>query len=392
MKLKIVDLFSGCGGFAEGFHQENFKTIASVDFHEASCDTIRQRLIKHGTDEAIAQKIVIHGDITKNSTLKNLKNLNLKRVDVLTAGVPCQTFSSVGRAQDKHSMKRDKRNWLYLHYLTYLRAIKPKVTVFENVEGILSAKPRGFRIFDDLKTKIKRSGYKIIDDDKMMLLNALNFGVPQNRKRIFLIGVRNDIKAEPGRIYEFIKKKENQNTKKNFTVRDAIADLPALKPGQGDEKIKFTSKKNKYLKTINKTKNVYLYNHVCRNHNEDDQQRYYHLSKNNWELIDLQKKRPNLVHHDPKHFKNRYTVQQWNSPGRTVVSHLYKDGNLFIHPDYKQKRTFTVREAARIQSFSDDFVFYGSRTNQYIQVGNAVPPKLASVIARSIYEVIFQKK
>ena len=291
-------------------------------------------------------------------------------------------------------MKKDERNWLYLHYLKYLRVIKPKITVFENVSGLLSAKPKGFRVFDDLKLRMKKSGYKILENEKDMLLNAVNFGVPQNRKRIFLIGVRKDIKTDPEKIYELIKKKEKyQNNKFGYyTVRDAISDLPVLKPGLGSEKMNFNSKKNKYLKSINKVKNKYLHNHVCRNHNIEDQQRYYYLAKNNWELIDLQKKKPELVHHDPKHFRNRYTVQQWDKPGRTVVSHLYKDGNLFIHPDYKQKRTFTVREAARIQSFPDDFVFYGSRTNQYIQVGNAVPPKLASVIAKSIYEVVFKKK
>ena len=92
---------------------------------------------------------------------------------------------------------------------------------------------------------------------------------------------------------------------------------------------------------------------------------------------DLAKVRPDLIHHDPLHFKNRYTVQQWKKPGRTVIAHIHKDGNLFIHPDYKQQRTFTVREAARIQSFPDDFRFYGSRTSQFKQVGNAVPPMMA---------------
>ena len=103
-----------------------------------------------------------------------------------------------------------------------------------------------------------------------------------------------------------------------------------------------------------------------------------------WQLKDLQVVRPDLVHHDPKHFGNRYTVQEYNKPGKTVVAHLYKDGNLFIHPDHTQARTFTVREAARIQSFPDDFVFLGSRTAQYKQVGNAVPPLMAEAIAKSI--------
>jgi len=138
------------------------------------------------------------------------------------------------------------------------------------------------------------------------------------------------------------------------------------------------------LKEIRKKDYRYLHNHTCRSHNEKDKLRYFYLSKNNWQLKDLQHKYPELIHHDPKHFGNRYTVQTGHLPGRTVVSHLYKDGNLFIHPDYKQTRTFTVREAARIQSFPDDFIFSGSRTQQFKQVGNAVPVLLAKALAKTI--------
>ena len=127
---------------------------------------------------------------------------------------------------------------------------------------------------------------------------------------------------------------------------------------------------------------------MARNHNEMDRERYRILSKNNWQLKDLQDVRPDLIHHDPKHFGNRYTVQEFDKPGKTVVAHLYKDGNLFIHPDFRQARTFTVREAARIQSFPDDFVFEGSRTDQYKQVGNAVPPIMAEAFADTLEEFL----
>ena len=122
-------------------------------------------------------------------------------------------------------------------------------------------------------------------------------------------------------------------------------------------------------------------------------ERYRILSEHgNWQLKDLAEVRPDLVHHDPKHFGNRYTVQEWDKPGRTVVAHLYKDGNLFIHPDSVQERTFTVREAARIQSFPDDFFFEGSRTEQFKQVGNAVPPLMAEAFAVTMKEMLSQKE
>ena len=169
----------------------------------------------------------------------------------------------------------------------------------------------------------------------------------------------------------------------NFT------DLPRLKPGSGQEKIKFKKKKlNKFLNSVREKNDNYLFNHVARNHNEKDIERYKLLAKIKGELKDLQTIRPELIHHDPKHFKNRYTVQKYDKPGRTVVSHLYKDGNLFIHPDHKQHRTFTVREAARVQSFPDDFQFIGPRTQQYKQVGNAVPPLMSYAIAKIIKKYI----
>lgn len=160
------------------------------------------------------------------------------------------------------------------------------------------------------------------------------------------------------------------------TVGEAILDLPKLMQGEVSE-IQTARKPQKMTPFFEKiiSADGKVYNHVARKHNEADVERYRILSKHkNWQLKDLQKVRPDLVHHNPKHFGNRYTVQESGRPGKMIVAHLYKDGNLFMPPDPKQARTFTVREAARIQSFPDDFVFSGSRTDQYKQVGNAVPP------------------
>ena len=135
---------------------------------------------------------------------------------------------------------------------------------------------------------------------------------------------------------------------------------------------------------------MFLLDHLSRTHNEKDRKRYREMSKNKWTFKELLKKKPNLNHIKQRVFNNSYVVQFWNKPARTIIAHLYKDGNQFIHPDHKQERTITPREAARLQSFPDDFIFEGSRTQQYKQIGNAVPPLMAEAIAKSIKKVLVE--
>jgi DNA (cytosine-5)-methyltransferase 1 len=395
----FIDLFAGCGGFSEGFYQEGYKSLLHVDFDEAACDTLRERMSYYNYSKNDISKRVLCGDLTSKDVHDKISDIiGDDAVDLIVGGPPCQSFSSVGRAQDPNSMRNDPRNYLFKSYLEILEKYLPKVFVFENVSGLLTAKPGGNPIFPEIIQNMQKL-YNVCDNRDTILLNSVHYGVPQIRKRVILIGVRKDLEFTPEEIYKSIEKThycpdmENKGVlnglKKYRTVADAINDLPKLLPGEGKDEIDFKrTNSNEYLKEISFKPSKKILNHVARNHNILDQERYEILSKNDWQLKDLQKTRPDLIHHDPKHFGNRYTVQSSHKPGKTVVAHLYKDGNLFIHPDFKQKRTFTVREAARVQSFPDDFKFVGSRTNQYKQVGNAVPPLMARQIAKAIKKFI----
>ena len=399
-KYTFIDLFAGCGGLSEGFYQEGFIPLLHLEYDSTACETLKTRMKYYGFSDVETERSVFCKDITEADVLEKIDERIDSKPDIIIGGPPCQAFSTVGRAQSPDGMENDPRNYLFESYMKILNYYKPKMFIFENVKGLLTARPKGVNIYKLIMDRMSEN-YNVVRDSKITLLNAANYGVPQERERLILIGVRKDIDFDVNDVYRLLKKthylpsEEKDSTKilglkKYVTVKDAIGDLPKLLPGEGIEDLEFTENNwNDYLEKIRKPGFDRLYNHTARKHNEKDRERYRILSEHGgWQLKDLQVIRPDLVHHDPKHFGNRYTVQVYDLPGKTVVAHLYKDGNLFIHPDYTQERTFTVREAARIQSFPDDFFFEGSRTEQFRQVGNAVPPLLARACAKTLSTIL----
>jgi DNA (cytosine-5)-methyltransferase 1 len=388
----FIDLFAGCGGLTEGFYRQGFKPLTHVEFDQYACESLRKRMKHYGYPE---NKIsVLEKDITDNDILNSIENeIKNEKVDILIGGPPCQAYSSLGRAKDEKGMKDDPRNFLFESYEKILTHFKPKVFVFENVTGLLTAKIGKQKTIDIILKKLGKE-YNLLKNPNDMVLNSCEYGVPQVRKRIILIGVRKDIKINPKEIYSGIvkthftpesSKQERKNKKKFVTVKDAIYDLPQIKPGEGKAIIKYKVKKwNDFLRKVRSEENFVLLDHVARTHNEKDRARYREMSKNKWTFKELLAKNPTLNHIKQRVFDNSYVVQVWDKPSRTIIAHLYKDGNQFIHPDFKQERTLTPREAARLQSFPDDFIFEGSKTQQFKQIGNAVPPLMAEAIALSI--------
>ena len=379
-KFTFIDLFAGAGGFAEGFYQEDYNALSHIEFDKYACDTLKHRMKYYNYSKEDIENSVLHKDITDDDVLELMdKSVKNSSVDVIIGGPPCQSFSSQGKARDPQGMQCDPRNYLYESYMRILNHYKPKFFVFENVSGILSTKINGKLIINDIFKDMKKN-YKILENKEDILLNAVDFGVPQERKRVIIIGVRKDLGINIKDIYTDLQKLSSKQ--KTITVEEAISDLPKLKAGEGEEEITYTPTKiSEYVKQLRNKNDDKVYHHRARNHNDLDIERYKTMSKNRWTLSELLEKKPSLAHPKKRVFNNSYVVQHFEKPSKTIIAHLYKDGNQFIHPDYTQQRTFTAREAARIQSFPDDFIFPCSRTQQYKQIGNAVPPLLAKHIA-----------
>ena len=379
-KHTFIDLFAGAGGMAEGFYQEGYMALTHIELDKYACLTLQERMRHYGYHENEINKIK-PTDITDKNIISIIES-NIGKtsdIDIIIGGPPCQSFSSHGKARDPFSMKKDPRNYLYENYLNILNYFKPKFFVFENVSGILSTKIKGKSIIKDIFDGMKKN-YNIIENKDMILLNAVDFGVPQDRKRIIIIGTRKDLSINPKSIYDELKNITKK--RKKTTVRDAISDLPKLKPSEGMQTVNFNpTNKSSYLKLIRQNNYNLLHGHIARNHNELDRKRYRLMAKNKWDLSDLYKNEPSLIHIKKRLFNNSYCVQNYDAPSKTIIAHLYKDGNQFIHPDYTQERSITPREAARLQSFPDDFVFPCSITQQYKQIGNAVPPLMSKYIA-----------
>lgn len=402
-KYKFIDLFAGCGGLEDGFMQTgDYECISSVEWLKPQVDTLRHRL-KNKYNILDADESVLHFDIQREDELFNGwsndenfgSSLGLDHyvkksngVDLIIGGPPCQAYSIAGRVRDENGMRNDYRNYLFEHYLSVVKRYKPKVFVFENVPGILSAKPNDKKIIEIIEEDFKKSGYIISNKiQKYGVVDASKYGVPQRRKRVILLGVRKDLDSLDS-IYDKIDDFYNvilpKYQQKEVTVGEAIDDLPKISP-IWDEKKRTNKKAYTYQEGINW--------HIPRYHNLRDMDIYKMLAE---DIETGEKKYTNAAaitkiyeqkvgSKSPIH---RYHVLRKDEPSTTIIAHLYKDGNRFIHYDSSQARSITPREAARLQSFDDDFNFIGSQGSVYQMIGNAVPPKLALAIGKAVKEFL----
>lgn len=403
---KVLDLFAGAGGLSEGFVRAGSEIIGHIEMDPKSCSTLITRMIYHALrkkGKLEDYKKYLQGKISREHLIEkyglqkerdsvicakigkeNYKDLieqvktrlNGKSLDIIVGGPPCQAYSYIGRARDKN-MHSDERNFLYKYYIEFLKALKPKMFIFENVPGIQSAGKGEY--LKDMLQLMKEAGYST--DYK--ILNAADFGVPQNRKRVILVGWN---KKSGLKVYPQFPKVE-----RNYIVRDFLSDLPKVKSG-GGQIIKRFSKTNKLLRKLGITRPDFnlLIDHITRSIRPQDLEIYRLavLAKKKGENIKYNQLPERLKFHNNEiSFLDRFKVVDANAHGsHTVVAHLAKDGHFYIHPDLEQNRSLTVREAARLQTFPDDYKFEGERGPQFKQIGNAVPPMLSELIAKELLQ------
>lgn len=401
-KYKVIDLFAGCGGLTDGFMQtEKYREIAAVEWLKPQVDTLRQRLKTRWNNDN-ADESVMHFDIQREDELfsgwkndvefgtgKGLDYFVSKAdgIDVIIGGPPCQAYSVAGRVRDDNGMRGDYRNYLFEHYLAVVNKYRPKAFVFENVPGLLSAIPDGTPIQQLIKEGFDSIGYEIIDDiRKYAKIDASEFDVPQNRKRIVIVGIDKRKYDNTQELLKYFYNELLEIEKKNYkiTVQEAIGDLEPCFPNWDE-----VNHKKRVSHTIPDSKITWQ---VPRYSNLRDMDTFKILAEDiETGRNEYDSKKISELYADKIGSKSpihRYHVLKPDEPSTTIIAHLYKDGNRFIHYDSKQARTITVREAARLQSFDDDFEFVGSRGSAYQMIGNAVPPKLAKHIGNAVYEFI----
>jgi len=406
-KIGVVDLFAGCGGLTEGFEQHGqYKTIAAVEWEKYPCMTLSQRLFSRWKYKN-AEEIVLKFDMQRLDQLfhgwndskygKNDGLLDLVKksgsVDLVIGGPPCQAYSVAGRIRDKNGMHNDYRNYLFESYLEVIKKLEfPKVFVFENVPGILSAEPGGIKIIDRIRSAFNELGYLIVDDLKNdALFNMADYGIPQNRKRIIIIGISKKSYGEKAisildSIYKSLHAEKNKC--KQVNVGDAFYGLDKFYPlseGKNNNCNNFSHEpvSGKFL------------NNIPRYHNKRDIEIFRMLAEDISSGV-FQYTSTSAIKQlytektGKKSSVHKYNVLRNNNVSNTIPAHLYKDGLRHIHPDPKQARSITVREAARLQGFDDDYEFVGPMGSQYKMIGNAVPPPFSKLIAEKITEVCFQ--
>lgn len=416
-KYTYVDLFSGAGGMTEGFEASGkFEGLAHIDWEMPMVRTLRHRLCQlHNLSEEEAQRKTIHMDLQlhdellhgiKNAKLKNkYKNnhpdfmngglvgndrtkgiLGDRKVDLVIGGPSCQAYSIAGRAQDEYGMKKDYRNFLFESFVKIVKVLKPKIFVFENVPGMLSAKPNDEFVTELVFRAFKQAGYEILKPSEMKehaLFDMSEYGVPQTRKRLIIIGILAGKACRNSQLKDIYKKINRLKKNKKRTVRMTIGSMPKLFPLPPNKRIHRVSH-------VLKGKNNFC-NHNPRFHNNRDIAIFKKWIKGRFNkkgatvqiaFYNSQKYITKKTKQGTKHGK--YRNLEFDMPSPTIVAHIHKDGLMFIHPDVKQARSLTVRECAKLQTFPDDFQFIEADGSNYKMIGNAVPPIFAFQLSKVI--------
>ena len=401
MSYKYIDLFAGCGGLSEGFHKTpDYDFVAAVEWEKEPANNLINRLQTKWGEKNAADK-VMRFDIQRTDDLfsgwsededygshQGLDSLvGDNSIDLIIGGPPCQAYSLAGRIQDKNGMKDDYRNYLFESYIKVVDRFKPKIFVFENVVGFLSAKPKDTLVVDLIREEFDKHGYAIVSDLKKYALQDLSlYGVPQKRNRVIIIGVRKDLYEDTeALLQDFYKNILPSYQEPKKTVGESLNDLPKLYPVK---EYRLSGKKFSHTQP-----DVVVLNHIPRYHNEKDISTFELLASDiesgRKEYVSTERLRELYTERTGrKSAVHKYYVLRSDEPSNTIPAHLYKDGLRHIHPDSKQARSITVREAARLQSFDDDYEFVSSAGANYKMIGNAVPVLFSYKLAQSLVKLL----
>lgn len=347
--LNVLDLFCGCGGLSYGFEKAGYNVLLGIDNDKKALETFE---LNHNGSRSIC------GDITQITYEKDIKPLiGGKTIDVIIGGPPCQGMSLSGPRKFE-----DPRNKLYLSYIRLVEEIRPKAFVIENVPGLVGL--FGGKIKDNIIQKFTEMGYDI----QYKILCASDYGVPQNRRRVVFVGIR-------GGHFEYPPIDGNK-----VSCRMALSDLPALADEIGSENAAYiTQPQNEYQKLMRKNSDV-VRNHIAAEHS-DKVKKIISLVPDGGNYKDLPEE-----YKSSRNFHVAWTRFASDKPAPTIdTGHRH-------HFHYQYNRVPTVRECARLQSFPDDFIFLGNKTQQFRQVGNAVPPLMAECIAKQLKKALGDEK
>jgi len=381
-KPTVLDIFCGAGGLSLGFQNAGCQIVGGIDINPHAVKTHH----KNFSNTTINLSAT---DITQINL--NQLGLNPGEIDILVGSPPCQVFSTVGISKMRHlgrNLEEDPRSFLYLQFINFLNYFRPNFFVMENV-NTLKNKPIFSQICEEISYGIKgfKESYPGYEIEYKILLSA-DYGVPQLRKRLFVIGKR----KETDFTLVFPK---GINKTDYVSVSEAISDLPNLQPISmplgsrcsrskqvDNEKPYFCEPSTSYQEKMrnNKKADEGVLNHICRSHNDLDL-KIFSLMKQG----DLYRDIPDeLKRYRSDIFADKYKRLRWDSPSWTLTAHMKKDGLAYIHPI--QHRSISVREAARLHSFPDDFIFDAPMTGMFELIGNSVPPLMAEAIARPIVQ------